>query len=162
MPAETITAHGILIVDPSQHMVDIVAAMLRHIGRRDIRSATDAAGAQFELNRRDFSVILINDGLAGLDTVEFVRRLRHSAECRNRLTPVVMMAARPDATRIAAARDAGVTEFLRKPFAANHLEARLAVIARAPRPIIETEGYVGPDRRRRPSVEMGTAERRTK
>lgn len=73
-----------------------------------------------------------------------------------------MMAARPDATRIAAARDVGVTEFLRKPFAANHLEARLAVIARAPRPIIETEGYVGPDRRRRPSVEMGTAERRTK
>ena len=162
MPAETITEHGILIVDPSQHMVDILAAMLRHIGCRDIRGATDAARATFELNRRDFELVLIDDRLAGTDSVEFVRRLRHSEDCRNRLTPVIMMASVPDAARIAAARDAGVTEFLRKPFAANHLAARLAIIRKAPRATIETRDYVGPDRRRRPAPSMGAADRRRK
>jgi len=162
MPAETITDHGILIVDPSQHMVDIVAAMLRHIGHRDIRSAGDAAGAMFELNRRDFAVVLVDDGSAGFDGVELVHKLRHNAECRNRLTSVVLMATRPDAARIAAARDAGVTEVLRKPFAAVHLCARLEAVARAPRATIETKAYTGPDRRRRPPAEMGSAERRAK
>ncbi|GLQ56894.1 response regulator [Devosia nitrariae] len=160
MPVETITAHGVLIADHSQHMIDIVAAMLRHAGRRDIRSATDAAGAMFELKRRDFEVILLDDGLAGTDSVEFVRRLRHSEDCRNRLTPIVMMASMPDGQRIAAARDAGVTEFLRKPFAAAHLETRLEAIRKAPRATIETDDYVGPDRRRRAAPDLGTGERR--
>lgn len=160
MPVETITAHGVLIADRSLHMIDIVAAMLRHAGRRDIRSATDARGVMVELRRRDFEVILLDDGLAGTDSVEFVRRLRRDEDCRNRLTPIIMMASLPDAARIAAARDAGVTEFLRKPFAAAHLEARLLSIRKAPRVIIETDGYVGPDRRRRAASDPGAAERR--
>jgi hypothetical protein len=60
-----------------------------------------------------------------------------------------MMSSAPDARRILAARDAGVTEFLRKPFAAVHVESRLTSIFGAPREFVEGGGYQGPDRRRR-------------
>ena len=59
------------------------------------------------------------------------------------------MATAPNAEMIAAARDAGVTEFLRKPFAPQHIALRLESLRKAPRPFVEAESYAGPDRRRR-------------
>jgi two-component system, chemotaxis family, chemotaxis protein CheY len=85
--------------------------------------------------------------------------LRAATDCQNRLIPVIMMSSAPDAKRIADARDAGVTEFLRKPFAANHLQSRLTSIEANPRGFIEAREYTGPDRRRR-SVDIGGKERR--
>jgi len=149
MAVETITKKGILIVDPQPHMAALVGAMARSIGRRDIREACTVIEAMAELRRRSFDAIVLDDALAGTDAVAFVRRLRTDRECQNRLTPIIMMAAAPDAARIAAARDAGVNEFLRKPFAAAHLKARLDTIASAPRAFIEAAAYTGPDRRRR-------------
>lgn len=160
MPTERITSRGALVLDRSQPMVDILTSMLRHIGRRDIRALTDWTLADIELDRRDFEVILIEDNLPEADGVSFVSRLRRNEACRNRLTPVIMMAAAPDAARIRAARDAGVTEFLRRPFAAIHLEARLNQIFSAPRPNIATSAYTGPDRRRRSNPAFSGEDRR--
>lgn len=125
---------GALIIDPQANMAALVADMLRSLGRRDIREAYDGNQAQFELRRRMYDVVIIDDAIAGPDAVELVRRMRADATGPNRHTPVIMMAAAPDAARIAAARDAGVTEFLRKPFAAMHLKSRLDTLAanRAP------------------------------
>jgi Response regulator containing a CheY-like receiver domain and a GGDEF domain len=158
MATEHITKRGVLIVDPLPNMAALVATMLRGIGRRDIRESYTAQQAMAELRRRAFEVLVIDDHLADIDAVDFVRRLRASTDCQNRYIPIVMMAAAPGAARIAAARDAGVTEFLRKPFAASHLQSRLDNIEANPRGFIETGNYMGPDRRRR-TVETGTERR---
>ena len=160
MPAERITDNGILIIDPSQHMLDIVAAMARHLRFRDIRLATTTDIAAAELGRRPFRFILIDSAAGPTDAALFVQAVRRSSGARNQFTPVIMMSSAPDAARIAEARDAGITEFLRKPFAATHLETRIKSILEAPRSNLETETYAGPDRRRRPPAEMGAAERR--
>jgi len=159
MTSEQITKSGILIIDPQANMAALVADMLRSLGRRDIREVYDANLAQVELRRRPFELVIIDDGLTKPGAVEIVRRLRADTDSINRLAPIIMMSAAPDATRIAAARDAGVTEFLRKPFAANHLKTRLESIAANPRPFVEAGGYAGPDRRRQ-AREVGTADRR--
>jgi two-component system chemotaxis response regulator CheY len=159
MSSEIHNKPGALVIDPQANMAALVADMLRACGHRDIREANDANQAQFDLRRRAFSVIIIDDGMTGPDAVEILRRLRADATGLNRLTPVIMMAAAPDAARIAAARDAGVTEFLRKPFAATHLKSRLDSIAGNPRPFVEAESYAGPDRRRR-ALDVGSADRR--
>ena len=159
MTSEQITKSGILIIDPQANMATLVATMLRGLKRRDIREAYDANQAQVELNRRPFEIVIIDDGLAKPGAVEIVRRLRADARSINRLTPIIMMSAAPDAARIAEARDAGVTEFLRKPFAAAHLKSRLDSIAAHPRGFIEADAYAGPDRRRR-SIDVGGKNRR--
>jgi two-component system chemotaxis response regulator CheY len=149
MPLESISPNGILIADQSAHSAELVMQMLRAIGRRDIRQALDAETAMAELDRRPFEALLIDDALRDMDGVQFVFQLRRAEACRNRHIPIIMMAAAPDLARITAARDAGVNEFLRRPFAANHLQSRLKSIHEAPRPIVATESYVGPDRRRK-------------
>ena len=135
-------------------MAGLVTVMLRSLGRKDIREAYDANKAMTELKRRVFDILIIDDALDGMDGVAFTRKLRSTIDCQNRYVPIIMMSAAPDARRIAEARDAGVTEFLRKPFAAVHLQTRLASIEANPRGFIEVERYNGPDRRRR-TVDVG-------
>ena len=159
MATEAITKRGVLVADHSQNMAGLVTVMLRSLGRKDIREAYDANKAMTELKRRVFDVLIIDDDLDGMDGVAFTKKLRTAADCQNRYVPIIMMSAAPDAKRIAEARDAGVTEFLRKPFAASHLQTRLDSIAANPRSFIEAEQYKGPDRRRR-SVDVGGNERR--
>ncbi|MDB5615555.1 MAG: response regulator [Devosia sp.] len=158
MANEEITKRGVLVADHSQHMAALVGVMLRSLGRKDIREAYDASRAMTELRRRAFDVLIIDDALDGMDGVAFTRKLRGSLDCQNRHIPIIMMSAAPDAKRIADARDAGVTEFLRKPFAANHLQTRLTSIENNPRGFIEAAQYRGPDRRRK-VIDFG-AERR--
>jgi two-component system chemotaxis response regulator CheY len=159
MPIEAITKRGVLIADHSAHMAGLVGAMLRNLGRKDIREVTDADQAMLELRRRAFEVIIVDDALDGMDGVAFTRKLRAATDCQNRLVPVIMMSSAPEAKRIADARDAGVTEFLRKPFAANHLQSRLTNIKTNPRGFIEAGEFKGPDRRRK-TVHVGGNERR--
>jgi CheY-like chemotaxis protein len=104
MASETITTAGVLIIDPQANMAALVAGMLRSLGRRDIREVNDANQAQTALQRRPFDIIIIDDAIASPGATELVRRLRANAECPNRLTPVIMMSAAPDAAGIAAAR----------------------------------------------------------
>jgi two-component system chemotaxis response regulator CheY len=151
---------GALIIDPRPNMATLVADMLRALGYRDIREANDAHRAQLDLRQHQFSLIIIDDAITGPDAVDLIRRLRADTAAPNRLTPVIMMAAAPDASRIAAARDAGVTEFVRKPFAARDLKARLDGMAANPRAFVEAEQFSGPDRRRKVQ-NTGTAERRS-
>jgi len=158
MANEEITKRGVLVADHSQHMAALVSVMLRSLGRKDIREAYDATKAMSELKRRVFDVMIIDDDLDGMDGVAFTKKLRACTDCQNRLVPVIMMSAAPDAKRIAEARDAGVTEFLRKPFAANHLQTRLASIEANPRGFIEAGEYKGPDRRRK-IVDVGEERR---
>ena len=159
MPVEAITKRGVLIADPSAHMAALVGVMLRSLGRKDIREVTDAERAMLELRRRVFDVVIFDDALDGMDGVAFTKKLRAATDCQNRLVPIIMMSSAPDAKRIAEARDAGVTEFLRKPFAANHLQSRLTNITTNPRGFIEIGEYKGPDRRRK-TVEVGDKDRR--
>lgn len=149
----------VLVADSTPHMASLVSQMLRALGRRTVHEAYDAHRAMFELKRLPFDILIVDADLAGLDGAAFTRKLRADTECRNRHIPVIMMSAAPDARRIAEARDAGITEFLRKPFAASHLQTRLESIAANPRGFIEADTYSGPDRRRR-TVGVGSNERR--
>jgi two-component system chemotaxis response regulator CheY len=151
---------GALIIDPQPHMAGLVAAMLRTIGRTGIREANDGATALTELGKQAFDVVIIDDAITGPAALDIVRSLRANADSLNHQTPIIMTAAAPDAASIAAARDAGVTEFLRKPFAAVHLQARLDSIETSPRAFVDSPAYTGPDRRRR-VIEPPKGERRS-
>ena len=150
----------ILVADPSHHMTSVVAQMLWHLRVHDVTEAQSSSEALELLRRRTFSVIMVDDVLAPMDGIVLTRTLRTMVDNPNRDIPIIMMSAVPEASRITAARDAGITEFLRKPFAAQHVATRLTSILNAPRQFIEAEAYVGPDRRRR-RLEIDGPDRRS-
>jgi len=140
---------SVLIADPSSHMAALVAVMLRSLGIRSVDAVVDLPHTAAELIRHPYGLILIDEQLGGSAGFDMIRALRQLGTHPNRETPIFMMAAAPDARMIAAARDAGVTEFLRKPFSAEHIKLRLDGLKQAPRAFVEAQAYSGPDRRRR-------------
>lgn len=149
----------ILVADPSSHMTSVVAQMLWHLRVHDVAEAITSDAALALLRARKFDAVILDDVLAPMDGIALTRTLRTSADNLNRDIPIIMMSASPEASRIVEARDAGITEFLRKPFAAQHVATRLQSILTAPRPFITAEAYVGPDRRRK-KLEVEGPERR--
>jgi DNA-binding response OmpR family regulator len=152
-------ALSVLVADPSSHMAALVAVMLRSLGIRAVDAAIDLNQTGALLMRHPYGLILIDEQLAGSDGFDMIRALRKLGTHPNRETPIFMMAAAPDAKMIATARDAGVTEFLRKPFSAEHIKLRLDGLKNAPRAFVEGQVYAGPDRRRR--ALPGTPSRRS-
>ncbi|QMV00741.1 response regulator [Devosia sp. D6-9] len=150
---------SVLVAESNTQMADLLSQMLRGLGVRKIQIATDAVAASGSLRRGGVDVLMIDEALKGLDGTTFTRRLRRSEDETHRHVAVVMMASHPSAAAITKARDAGITEFLRRPFSAAQIGEKLGAIMKAPRAFVETESYAGPDRRRR-SAGIGGDDRR--
>lgn len=153
---------SILVADPSAYLASLTGSMLRTLGVSMIREATDGLAAASELNLRKVDIFIVDSHLRGIDGVELTRRLRAGEfGRRNRTVAVIMTSTNPDELEIKRARDAGITEFLRRPYSPSDISLRIEAILRAPRPFIEAEAYAGPDRRRRDKT-LPVAERRSR
>lgn len=144
-----------VVVADEPYMASLTAGMLRNLGVRSITEVNDVSGAWTALKREPLGLLLIDDGLGPVDPLTLVRELRADTDAVNRAIPVLMTFAEAEKARILAARDAGVTEFLKKPLSANVIGLRLMQALENPRPFVETAVYTGPDRRRRETGVVG-------
>jgi len=140
---------GALIVDDNHHMRTIVATLLRSLGCKDLRECGDGATAFEMLRARPADIIILDLRMDTLDGLDFVRLLRRAADSPCSMVPVIMMTGHSERRHVAAARDAGVTEFVAKPLSARALCVRIEEVARRPRSFIRAQSFVGPNRRRR-------------
>ena len=151
----------VLILDPNPNATRLLADQMRALGQVQIQgAATVGEGMALARSLRP-DIVFVEHASAGLDGLAFTQKLRRGhLECRE--AAVVMCTAETTHAAIFGARDAGVHEFLRKPFTLGDLERRLAAVTLKPRPWIEAVGYVGPDRRRFNSAEYkGPTKRRS-
>lgn len=92
--------------------------------------------------------LLFLDWSGETDAMTFLRAIR-SAEHPLRFLPVVVMTAYDGLDHVLAARDAGATEFMLRPWSYQVVESRLRSVVHHPRLFIEGGRFFGPDRRRR-------------
>lgn len=151
----------VLILDPNPNAARLLADQMRALGEVQIQSAATLGDGLALARFLRPDIIFVEHASAGLDGLAFTQQLRRGRlECRE--AAVVMCTAETTPSTIFGARDAGIHEFLRKPFTLGDLERRLAAVTLKPRPWIEAVGYVGPDRRRFNSAEYkGTTKRRS-
>ena len=150
----------VLIVDPAPASARLLAELLQNIG---LGQAWTAASTEQGLSLAAAvgpHLIFTEFAVDAVDGVLFTRRLRRGdLTCRK--SPVIMVSGHATPASILAARDSGVHEYLRKPFAIKDLVRRIEAVATRPRHWVEAVGYVGPDRRRFNSGEYrGTRRRR--
>lgn len=129
-------------------MRSLIKELLKSAGVADVREAGDPIDA-FELLRTvPVDILLVDLSMPMIDGVEFVKMIRTSADSPNQFLPIIMITGHSEKSKVFAARDAGVNEFLVKPINAKSLMARLAAIVENPRSYVRAGGYFGPDRRR--------------
>ncbi len=76
----------------------------------------------------DFEAVILDRMLPFLDGTEVARRLRRAG----RITPILMLTARDAIGDVVGGLDAGVDDYLTKPFALDELAARIRALGRRP------------------------------
>lgn len=147
------TLGRVLILDPVPPAARLASDLLKQMGAGQLVTLQSTERA-VELSGKLLPQLVITEfGGGGFDGPAFVRALRRSTG-EARYVPVLMISAEATVDSIKAARDSGVHEFLRKPYTAGDLFKRLKNMQLEPRPWIEAQMYVGPDRRRFNSAEF--------
>lgn len=137
----------VVIVDPNAAAGRLLTDLLKGFGGREIVIEGDESRVIDLAREMEPSLVFTERAGPRLDGEALARRLRRSnLSCRR--VPIIMVTAEATASAIKGARDAGVHEFLRKPFTSGDLQRRLENLATKPRDWVEAVGYVGPDRRR--------------
>lgn len=151
----------VLILDHNPHAARLLTDLMKALGAREVVVETTDGRAMKAAAALEPGIVFTERGGPGIDGESFARRLRRSdLPCRR--APIIMVTADATASTILGARDAGVHEFLRKPFTSADLQRRVENVALKPRDWIEAVEYVGPDRRRFNSGEFtGPGKRRS-
>ncbi len=139
------SAH-VLMIDDSPFGLRLLDQMLKGFGVRAAYSCGSSIYAQDIIRREPMDLIIVDTDMPELDGYDLVRWMRNSG-LDNAYTPVVMIAGHTKALRVAKARDCGANFIIARPFSPSVLLDRIVWIARDPRPFLESNDYVGPDRR---------------
>jgi len=86
--------------------------------------------------------------MPGVDGILFLRWLRSDKQVPDRFVPFIMVFGAADQYVVEEARDAGVTEFLAKPYSVKTVADRILSVINTLRQFVLTPGYFGPNRRR--------------
>ena len=150
-----------LVVEDTAPMRKLIVSVLECLGVGSILSASNGEEG-FRLFCRESPDIVVADWhMEPMSGIELTREIRTNHLSPNRLAPVILVTGYSARSRVAIARDAGVTEFLVKPFGAHDLASRIAHVINRPRDFIDSPRYFGPDRRRRKSPDYEGPLRRT-
>lgn len=150
-----------LIVDNNRLMGKLVKDILAMLGAVQISLARDYDSALGSLRSGHIDVCVTEWNLKPRSGLELLDFIRNDATSADRLLPVIMLTANSEMEYVVESRDAGVTEFLAKPFTADGLYRRLVSVIARPRDFVSVRGYFGPDRRRQ-QLPFDGADRRTK
>ena len=120
----------ILIVDDEPAIRDMVAFALRR-GEYEPVPAGDARQAQESIAERVPDLILLDWMLPGTSGLELARRWRR--ESLTREVPIIMLTARGEENDRVGGLEAGVDDYVVKPFSARELLARIRAVLRRTR-----------------------------
>ena len=131
----------IAVVDDNAAMRGIVRSVLGAFGIINVYEASDVDAALHILRGEKIDILICDWKMKPVDGLALVRTLRDPEESPCPLLPIIMLTAYAEPSKVKEARDAGVTEFLVKPFAAEGLYKRLQMIVNRPRPFVRTKVF---------------------
>ena len=140
---------SMLVVEDTQPMQKLLVSVLEALGIKNVETAANGEDAFRAFVQRSHDIVLSDWSMEPVDGIELTRMIRKHDMSPNRLVPVILITGYSAWPRVEEARDAGVTEFLVKPFTANDIARRITHVINRPRDFIETQDFFGPDRRRR-------------
>lgn len=138
----------VLMVDDNRQMRFLIRALLRASGIYQMSEAETAVEALDMMRESTIDLVLLDWKMEPIDGLAFARMLRMDGKSPNPYVPILMLTAHTEASRVAAARDAGVTGFVKKPISARLLFERVSFALTDTRLFVRSADFFGPDRRR--------------
>jgi two-component system chemotaxis response regulator CheY len=117
---------NVLVVDDYKTMVRIVRGLLEQLGFTNIDEATDGPTAWEKIQTKEYGLILSDWNMSPMTGFELLTKVR--AEAKTRATPFVMVTAEAKTENVVAARQAGVNNYIIKPFTLAVLKQKLSSV----------------------------------
>lgn len=111
----------VLVADDSSTMRKIILRSLQAVGVSDATEAGDGEEAVVKFQQETFDVVLTDWNMPkknGLEVIQEIRKL-------NATVPIIMVTTEAEKTRVMEAIQAGVSDYLVKPFTAETLREKL-------------------------------------
>lgn len=144
---------SILVVEDNPPMLEITKSLLVTFGVGHVIGAQNGEIGFKRTCEYNPDIIIADWMMKPVDGISFTRRIRNDPASPNPFVPVILMTGFSERHRVFQARDAGVTEFLVKPFNARDLYKRIVQVIERPRQFIRSESFFGPDRRRKREIQ---------
>ena len=117
----------ILVVEDESAIAELIAINLRHAGF-EVTIAADAEQAQAAVDQVLPHLVILDWMLPGRSGHALARQWRLASRTRD--LPIIMLTARADEADKVSGLDAGVDDYLTKPFSVNELLARIRALLR--------------------------------
>lgn len=116
----------ILIVDDYKTMLRIIGNLLKQLGFRNVEEATDGTMALEKLKKDKFDLIISDWNMEPMGGLDLLKTVRNDTKLKN--LPFIMVTAESKVENVVIAKQAGVTNYIVKPFNAQTLKSKLCAV----------------------------------
>jgi two-component system chemotaxis response regulator CheY len=120
------TSMSVLIVDDYKTMLRIIRNLLKQIGFENVDDAADGAEALEKLRDKNYGLVISDWNMEPMTGFELLKEVR--ADEKMRKTPFIMVTAESKTDNVVAAKQAGVDNYIVKPFNAETLKSKLKAV----------------------------------
>lgn len=138
---------SVLLVESTQHAVDLLAQIVKGFGVKDIYRCTSIDEADKVLASKQIDLIVIEPNLREGNGYDFISTMRQSKAEPNCHVPTIVTSGPAFSSEVAQTRDCGANFYISKPITPHVLLERVLWVGREKRQFVECSTYVGPDRR---------------
>ncbi len=117
---------NVLIVDDYKTMLRIIRNLLKQLGFLNVEEATDGSMALDLLRKNDFGLVISDWNMEPMTGLQLLREVRADAKLKS--VPFIMVTAESKSENVIAAKEAGVSNYIVKPFNAETLKAKMVSV----------------------------------
>ncbi len=116
----------ILIVDDYRTMLRIVRNLLKQAGLTNVDEATDGSEALQKLRDKTFGLVISDWNMQPMTGLELLHEVRADPVLKR--LPFIMITAESKTENVIAAKEAGVDNYIVKPFNAETLKTKISAV----------------------------------
>ena len=116
----------ILIVDDQQSMRELTKHCLNQIGISQVTAAKSGEEALDKLGKAKFDLIISDWNMDGISGLELLTTIRSNPVIKK--LPFIMATGQKDKAQVMVAKEAGVNNYIVKPFSATDLKKRVEAV----------------------------------
>ena len=116
----------ILIVDDYKTMLRIIRNLLKQLGFNNVDEATDGSAALQKLRDKEYHLVISDWNMEPMSGMQLLTEVR--ADTKLKELPFIMITAESKTENVVAAKEAGVSNYIVKPFNAATLKTKLSAV----------------------------------
>jgi two-component system chemotaxis response regulator CheY len=116
----------ILIVDDYKTMLRIIRNLLKQLNLENVQEATDGSSALKMLRDGNYGLVISDWNMEPMTGLQLLKEVR--ADAKLKALPFIMVTAESKTENVVAAKEAGVSNYIVKPFNAETLRQKLVSV----------------------------------